>query len=713
MSDSVSADPRIGSEIAGYRVERLLGRGGMSVVYLAEQVALKRQVALKLIAPELAKDGRFRERFLRESELAASLDHPNVIPIFDAGEAEGVLFLAMRYVEGSDLSRRLAGSGWLDPAEAVSIVERVADALDAAHTQGLVHRDVKPGNVLISTAGHVYLADFGLTRRTEETASLTETGQVVGTLDYVAPEQIENKGVSAATDVYSLACVLFESLAGEVPFQADSTMGMLFAHLQNEPPSASESNPELPPDIDEVLARGMAKKSEGRYPTCGELAEEARSALGLSGEITQPVVELRRSMRRRVLVFVALVLVVAVAAAVAAILLTGENDPQLGEEWSRVPSSQAVFGGVTGVQRMAAVERSGSGFVAVGTDDSGGDADAAVWLSSDGVAWSRVSHVERVFGGEHIQVMTNVAATDSGPVVVGWTNAVVSETGSRRAGPAAWVSADGQVWTSAQVDAPLGDGVMLAVARGGPGLVAVGGNNSFTEPWVWTSTDGAVWTHVRDPDPNSDRGTMFDIAARDGRLVAVGVSFEVGRSTAAAWVSEDGRSWARATDQDAFGVDAPSAWMTGVIATEGGFVAVGVSTATVGTFGIADPAGISPSQSEVDAVVWLSIDGLTWTLAEGEAGVLGGEGAQGMTAVVSNDKGLVAVGFRGTGGELSAAAWLSEDGTRWRLAADPAGAFQRPDRQWMTDATLGGPGLVSIGADGSVFDLDAAVWTSP
>jgi tRNA A-37 threonylcarbamoyl transferase component Bud32 len=207
--------------LAGYRIERLLGRGGMSDVFLAEDSRLKRRVALKLMAADLAQDELFRERFLRESELAASLDHPNVIPIYEAGESDGALFIAMRYVEGSDLAQRLARAVRLDPAEAVSIVERVAGALDAAHAQGLVYRDVKPGNVLISEAGHVYLSDFGLTRSTEGSGALTDSGQLVGTADYVAPEQIENTSVSPATDVYALACVAFECLTGERPFSGD------------------------------------------------------------------------------------------------------------------------------------------------------------------------------------------------------------------------------------------------------------------------------------------------------------------------------------------------------------------------------------------------------------------------------------------------------------------------------------------------------------
>ena len=246
MPGPAAADPRIGTEIAGYRIERLLGRGGMSVVYLAEHLRLKRKVALKLLNPELAEDAGFRERFLRESELAASLDHQNIIPIYDADETDGLLYIAMRYVEGSDLAKRLVGADRLEPAEALSILGRVADGLDAAHRRGLIHRDVKPGNVLISDEGHVYLSDFGLTRRTEDDAPLTESGQFVGTMDYVAPEQIESSGVSAQTDGYALTCVLFEYLTGERPFTGDSTIGLLFAHLQKQPPVCERSESGTP-----------------------------------------------------------------------------------------------------------------------------------------------------------------------------------------------------------------------------------------------------------------------------------------------------------------------------------------------------------------------------------------------------------------------------------------------------------------------------------
>ena len=213
-------DPRVGLVLAGYRIERLLGRGGMSSVYLAEHLRLHRKVALKLMAPELADDDRFRERFLRESQLAASLDHPNVVPVYDADESGGVLYIAMRYVEGTDLRELLRRSSPLPPARAVAIVGQAAAGLDAAHRRGLVHRDVKPGNILIGEDDHVYVSDFGLTKQASSQSGLTATGQLVGTVDYVAPEQIQGEPVDGRADVYALACVLYETLVGAKPFDS-------------------------------------------------------------------------------------------------------------------------------------------------------------------------------------------------------------------------------------------------------------------------------------------------------------------------------------------------------------------------------------------------------------------------------------------------------------------------------------------------------------
>jgi predicted Ser/Thr protein kinase len=269
--------PQLGDLVAGYRIERQIGRGGMGVVYLAEQVRLRRYVALKLIVPELAEDDEFRRRFERESQLAASIDHPNVIPVYEAGEAEGVLFISMRYVEGHDLRAIIKAWGRLQPALAARLVAQLADALDAAHARGLVHRDVKPANVLVADE-HAYLTDFGLTKHVSSSSGITHTGQWVGTLDYVAPEQISGGPLDARVDVYSLGCVLFEALTGRVPYPKDSDVAKMFAHM-NEPPAAVSA---LVPDagwgFDAVVARALAKAPEQRYPSAGDLGRAALAA---------------------------------------------------------------------------------------------------------------------------------------------------------------------------------------------------------------------------------------------------------------------------------------------------------------------------------------------------------------------------------------------------------------------------------------------------
>jgi serine/threonine protein kinase len=259
---STAKDERIGTGLLGYRIEALIGRGGMGVVYRAHDPRLKRNVALKLLAPELAGDERFRERFLRESELAASLDHPNVIPIYEAGEADGVLYVAMRLVDGKDLKTLLAEERTLAPARALEIAGQLAGALDAAHERGLVHRDVKPSNVLLDQREHVYLADFGLTRRLGEPGAALGAAFSLGTPAYVAPEQIEGKELDGRADEYSLCCLLHECLTGEPPFPRSSEAAVLFAHLEEEPPA--------PERLAEVVARGLAKDSAERYPSCAE-----------------------------------------------------------------------------------------------------------------------------------------------------------------------------------------------------------------------------------------------------------------------------------------------------------------------------------------------------------------------------------------------------------------------------------------------------------
>jgi len=266
--------------IEGYRIESELARGGMGIVYLARQTFPDRRVALKLLSPELAADPDFRERFIRESNAAASTEHPNIVPIYGAGEADGRLYLAMRYVQGTDLGALIRGDGPLDPERAVAICSQVAAALDAAHARGLVHRDVKPGNVLIDEAGNAYLTDFGLIARNEVETGITKTGQFMGTTAYCAPEQIRGDEVDARTDVYSLGCVLFECLTGQPPFPRENEAATLYAHLQDTPTKPSARRASVPSSLDVVVRKAMAKRPDWRYRGAGEMASEARAAIG-------------------------------------------------------------------------------------------------------------------------------------------------------------------------------------------------------------------------------------------------------------------------------------------------------------------------------------------------------------------------------------------------------------------------------------------------
>ncbi|MGW2564164.1 serine/threonine-protein kinase [Streptomyces sp. NPDC001514] len=273
----------IGAQIAGYRVEREIGRGGMAVVYCAKDLRLDRTVALKLLAPELARNDTFRRRFTHESRVAAAIDHPHIVPIFEAGETDGVLYIAMRYVSGLDLRALLDRDGPLPVQAAVRITAQVASALDAAHEHDLVHRDVKPGNILVAKGTdsehpeHVYLTDFGLTKKSLSLTGFTTVGEFVGTLDYVAPEQISGRPVDGRCDLYSLACVVYEMLTGRPPFQRDEDMALLWAHQYDQPPPLSEKRPGASQALDDVLAKALAKVPDDRYDSCLEFVSAMRA----------------------------------------------------------------------------------------------------------------------------------------------------------------------------------------------------------------------------------------------------------------------------------------------------------------------------------------------------------------------------------------------------------------------------------------------------
>jgi CheY-like chemotaxis protein len=280
-----SDDPRIGTVIAGYRIEARVGRGGMGVVYRAHHLNLERRAALKIIAPDLAESTGFRERFTREARIAAALQHPNVVTVYDAGEVDGLLYLAMRYIEGFDLAAILSKEGRLRPYRAIDVCRQVAAALDAAHEHGLIHRDVKPGNVLIE-GRTAFLTDFGLTKRIEGT-QLTRAGDLVGTIHYVAPEQIEAGQVSARTDVYSLGCLLYHCLTGQVPFVRETDVAVIYAHLSEDPPRPSRVRPELPEGLDAVIAKALDKSPDRRFPTCGDLMNAARAVVDAAGPLSE------------------------------------------------------------------------------------------------------------------------------------------------------------------------------------------------------------------------------------------------------------------------------------------------------------------------------------------------------------------------------------------------------------------------------------------
>ncbi|HUK95483.1 MAG TPA: serine/threonine-protein kinase [Gaiellaceae bacterium] len=330
----MATDVSIGALVGGFRVESLLGQGAMGAVFLATDPRTGEHLALKLLKPELVGDERFRRRFFREARLAQGLAHEHVVRTIDVGEDGGFLYLAMDYVEGVDLRALLLRDDRLEPDRALALLGQVAEALDAAHDAGLVHRDVKPGNILVATMPEgeaAYICDFGLARHVSSVSSLTGDRNLVGTIDYVAPEQIEGGSIDGRADVYSLGCVLYECLAGSRPFDRETELAVVFAHLNEPPPRLSDVRPELPAEVSDVLSATLAKSPDDRYSTCGELIDAARA--GLRGERFTP----HGKDGKRLLLFAAAVVAAAIAAIVA-VVVTETRGPTVG-------ISQAAIGG--------------------------------------------------------------------------------------------------------------------------------------------------------------------------------------------------------------------------------------------------------------------------------------------------------------------------------------------------------------------------------
>jgi len=727
-------DPRIGTEFAGHRIESVLGRGGASVVYVAEHLRLGRKVALKILAPHLADDEGFRERFIRESRVAASLDHPSVVTVYDAGEVEGSLYISMRYVEGSDLAKLLAAVGALGPSRTIGILSQIASALDAAHARGLVHRDVKPANMLVEAARglpgfeRAYLSDFGISKRTTSREGLTRTGQFVGTVDYVAPEQITGEPVDGRTDVYSLGCVLFECLCGRVPFPGETGVATIYSHLHGAPPTL-EAADDRGPGLDRVVARALAKSKESRYDTCVEMIQAARSELPISVPTTTlarpapasderaapsttdahgPVRPLRRGGRRRRRVAAASAGAVALVLAAVALALTLPGDgpdpgdsreragtspvapqptgpsgptgsePPLLLTWSLAYTLEKTFGGsgrqaildavVTDEDVVFAV-----GHVAPGAPTSGLD-DAAVWRSHDGHRWKPVGMGSLEEEGD--QRMTVVTVFEGLLVAAGWSDSDA----------AVWTSSDGgETWASSE--APDLGGVGFQRIRDlvstDTGLVAVGSSGALGEQdaAVWTSLDGALWERM-DPLAFGTLGQQELLAAVAvaERVVAVGFTNEFGDIDAAAWTYEGG-TWTR-VDPGSL-AEPEHQIMVDIAAGGGGLPLVAV--------GCEDPAWRcdTPLATASDAVVWTSEEGASWDRVPPDGGRLAGEGEQAMKAVASYRGDLVAVGNNGGRlGDIDGGVWTSVDGVTWRA----------PSQVSPTVTALGGPGDQSLRA---------------
>jgi protein kinase-like protein len=388
----------IGSDFLGYRIEELIGRGGMGVVYRAYDLRLKRPVALKLVAPSLARDERFRERFARESELVMSLEHPNVVPIYDAGDVDGRVYLAMRLVDGTDLGSLLRAGGALEPARAMAICTQIAAALDAAHARGLVHRDVKPSNVLLDSSEHVYLADFGLTRSLDDEGGEVGDDGSIGTPAYLAPEQLEGRPVDGRVDVYSLGCLLYECLTGEPVFPHGSRLAVAWAHLEEEPPRPSQRRAELPEALDPVVARALAKEPEQRFATSGALVAAAGDALGLG--------RIGASRRRRPLLLAGAI-GLAIAAAAAAFVATRAH-------------AGPLFAGPNTLARIDPATNKVSAVFHVGTDPvvaAAGDYWVWVYNRGSGSITQIDGYTNHVVGTTPVSLPAECCSLFTGPVL--------------------------------------------------------------------------------------------------------------------------------------------------------------------------------------------------------------------------------------------------------------------------------------------------------
>jgi serine/threonine-protein kinase len=674
-NDAVDFELGTGDVFAGHRIERVIGRGGMAVVYLAEHIKLGRKVALKVLHPHLAKDPVFSARFDSESQTAARLDHPNIVTIYHADEEDGRLYISMRYIDGSDLSKVLR-DGPIEPSRTVAIITQIASALDTAHAEGLVHRDVKPANILLSKPGtpseRPFLTDFGIGKRLTTEEAFTRTGQFVGTVAYVAPEQIKGDPVDGRTDQYSLGCVLIECLSGRSPFQRETDIATMYAHLEVEPQTVDVEVP----GMEEVTTRTLAKVKEDRYPTCAALADAVRSQLEPAEEppkITAPYeIPPERQRRGRGSWLAAAVAAALVAIAVPVAILAAQDDrspdppgPSSTGTSSASPSEDQIQDAPMAINwnrnDWSALEQPArpeagqvvittatmtgdGGIVAAGHADDENGENAAVWIREGDARWvpREVNGGEDVTSDERIRA---VAASGSRVVAVGYD-------GGQHA---AWYSTDGgTTWEQAEV--PPDDGSMFAVVArpSGPGFIAFGRDTTVgDEGAVWRSPDGSTWERVENPAFEAPSEWFVSSVVNTGETaIAVGrAQGPDGTTDAAVWEARDG-AWVQ-VDPERFSADGEQ-YLLQVTESNGRAVAVGVDLVEV-------EDGIVST-----AMIWTRRRDGTWFRPE----VPMNDGAALWAVTGVDGRFFAAAGWAArSSSNFDAAVWLSKDGLTWRRQA--------------------------------------------